>query len=256
MKCPRCQAVFSATADESGTVVCTSCGVRLRSRTPVADEGPARARRDIGPALARRGAAAEAVPPFVARADAPMALDPALSDALRQVLGEVRAVRKTQEQILALLQTQRAPQRGDEDDEPFYDAAAATPVRSRRRKSVLLIDDDERTRQEAVDALQAADVPVRAVTDGNGALSAIAEERPDVVVLELGVGGPMAGKDVVNVIKATMEWVDIPILLYTRLPISSQKEARQIHGADELVAKATDGVATLVQRVISLFRRG
>jgi hypothetical protein len=66
----------------------------------------------------------------------------------------------------------------------------------------------------------------------------------------------MAGKDVVNVIKATMEWVDIPIVLYTRLPIPSQKEARQIHGADELVAKSPNGVEALVMRVISLFRRG
>ena len=36
----------------------------------------------------------------------------------------------------------------------------------------------------------------------------------------------MPGKDVVNVIKATMEWVDVPIVLYTRIPIESQKEAR------------------------------
>ncbi len=52
-------------------------------------------------------------------------------------------------------------------------------------------------------------------------LGAIAEERPDVVVLELGMGGSMAGKDVVNVIKATMEWVDIPIVLYTQSSIRS-----------------------------------
>jgi hypothetical protein len=66
----------------------------------------------------------------------------------------------------------------------------------------------------------------------------------------------MGGKDVVNVIKATMEWVDIPIVLYTRLPIASQKEARQIHGADELVPKGLNGVDALVMRVIALFRRG
>ncbi len=32
-------------------------------------------------------------------------------------------------------------------------------------------------------------------------------------------------------VKATMEWVGIPILLYTRLPIESAKQARTIHGA-------------------------
>ena len=226
MKCPRCQNVFSATPDASGTAVCTSCGARLRART--------------------------------AAPDAP-APETALSDALRHVLGEIRVVRQTQEQILALLQAQaRATPPGDADDEaPFAGLAVGeTPVRSRRRKSVLLIDDDAHTRQEALDALQAAEVPARAVSDGNAALGAIAEERPDVVVLELGMGGSMAGKDVVNVIKATMEWVDIPIVLYTRLPIASQKEARQLHGADELVPKGPTGADALVVRVIALFRRG
>ena len=58
-----------------------------------------------------------------------------------------------------------------------------------------------------------------------------------MIVLELGLGGDMAGKDVINMIKATMEWVDIPIVLWTREPVQSQKEARQIHGADEVVAE-------------------
>jgi CheY-like chemotaxis protein len=188
----------------------------------------------------------------------PAASDPALAEALRHVLAEMREVRKTQELILALVQAQaRSSQREDDDEEPFASGGAGeTPVRSRRRKSVLIIDDDAQTRQEAVDAFQAAEVPARSVADGNAALTAIAEERPDVVVLELGMGGSMAGKDVVNVIKATMEWVDIPIVLYTRLPIPSQKEARQIHGADELVPKGPNGTDGLVMRVIALFRRG
>jgi DNA-binding response OmpR family regulator len=65
----------------------------------------------------------------------------------------------------------------------------------------------------------------------------------------------MAGKDVINMIKATMEWVDVPIILYTRLPIESQREARQIHGADEFVLKAS-GPEMLVARVITVFRKG
>jgi DNA-binding response OmpR family regulator len=84
----------------------------------------------------------------------------------------------------------------------------------------------------------------------------MAVERPDVVVLELGLGGRMAGKDVVNMIKATMEWVDVPIVLYTRMGIESQREARQIHGADEFVLKGESSADALVGRIISVFRRG
>jgi DNA-binding response OmpR family regulator len=139
---------------------------------------------------------------------------------------------------------------GDDDDD---DRSSKAPVRSRRRKSVLLIDDDPASTSAAVAALEAAEVPVAVADDGNRAIAAIAQEKPDVIALELDMKGAMAGKDVVNMIKATMEWVDIPIVLYTRLPIASQKDAR-IHGADELVMK-TEGPAALVARVISLFRK-
>ena len=95
---------------------------------------------------------------------------------------------------------------------------------------------------------------MRAFGDGNHALAAIAEQKPDVIVLEVQVGGDLAGKDLVNMIKATMEWVDIPIVLWTRENVSNQREARQVHGADEVVGKS-QGAAALVARVITLFRR-
>jgi CheY-like chemotaxis protein len=129
------------------------------------------------------------------------------------------------------------------------------PVRSRRRKTVLLLDDDAAARQSAVSALERAEVPVRAYGDGNAGLQALADERCDVLVLELAMGGAMGGKDVVNLIKATMEWVDIPIVLYTRVPVAGQKEARTIHGADELVQKGPGSEEALVARVIQVFRR-
>jgi DNA-binding response OmpR family regulator len=65
----------------------------------------------------------------------------------------------------------------------------------------------------------------------------------------------MGGKDVINMIKATMEWVDVPIILWTREAVSTQKEARQEHGADELVTKVS-GAGALVTRVITVFRGG
>jgi DNA-binding response OmpR family regulator len=65
----------------------------------------------------------------------------------------------------------------------------------------------------------------------------------------------VSGRDVINMIKATMEWVGIPIVLYTGLPIESQKEARTIHGADDLVRKGPGDVEALVSRVIEIFQR-
>jgi CheY-like chemotaxis protein len=210
---------------------------------------------------------AKTAPPDEPAAAPPPA--PVQAEALEAVLEEIRALRRTQDEILALLRElparPAAPVRDHDDpfggfegdlDTPMSVPVATAPLRSRRRKTVLLVDDDAGTRLSAVAAFEKAEVPVRAVGDGNAALSALAEEKSDVLVLELAMGGAMGGKDVVNLIKATMEWVDIPIVLYTRLPVQSQKEARQVHGADEVVLKAPGGEEALLARVIQIFRRG
>jgi CheY-like chemotaxis protein len=176
---------------------------------------------------------------------------------LETVLAELRAIREAQQEVLGLLNLRLPPPpRVQETFAGFEEAAVPlAPVRTRRRKTVLLIDDDPTTRDAAVAELEQAQVPVRAVADGNAGIQAIAAEKPDVIAIELALVGAMAAKDVINMIKATMEWVDIPILLYTRAPLASQKEARAEHGADELVLKRS-GPAALVSRVIAIFRRG
>jgi CheY-like chemotaxis protein len=180
----------------------------------------------------------------------PTALAPTSQDTLELVLRELRFLRELQERILQLLERSPAGSHDSSNDE----AAEVSPIRARRRKSVVLIDDDPATREAAVAEMMQADIPVRAFAEGNAAISAIADEKPDVIVLELALAGSMEGRDVINMVKATMEWVEIPIVLWTRAPVASQREARQIHGADEIVPKA-NGAAALVARVITLFRR-
>jgi DNA-binding response OmpR family regulator len=175
------------------------------------------------------------------------------------MMGELKALRGLQVEILSMLKAMASVGSSAPPPPETDDAFAPPPpsaVRTRRRKTVLVIDDDEQTRKAAGAALEQAEVPVRTAPDGSSGLEAMASERPDVVVLELGMAGRMAGKDVVNMIKATMEWVDIPIVLYTRVPIESQKEARITHGADEIVPKGPGAPEALVARVIALFRRG
>jgi CheY-like chemotaxis protein len=183
---------------------------------------------------------------------------------LAALLSEVRAVRETQHLILQALEGLRraapAPDAASSAAEladpevAGVGAAGLSAIRAHPRKTVVLVDDDPQTCEAAVAELLHADVPVRAFDDGNAALSAIAEEKPDAIVLELGMGGDMGGRDLVNFVKATMEWVDIPIILWTREPVASQEEARQIHGADEWVPKS-GGTAGLLARVITVFRR-
>ena len=273
MKCPRCQHVFSATPDAAGLVNCPGCNSRLRTRPAAA---PAAAGPRPGPVAVPPpppAPAPDTIPPSRTSpvpAPAPLtAVRPPAADsgrALDAILDELRGLRDGQREILDLLRQPSAPRPspesapeplgvfGDDDDRPAPPPPAA--VRSRRRKTVLLIDDDPEALAAAVAALERAEVPVRSVTDGNAGVAAIAEEKPDVIVMELALKGAMAGKDVINMIKATMEWVDVPMVLATRLSIESQREARQIHCAYEYVLKGPGSPDALVGRVIALFRKG
>jgi CheY-like chemotaxis protein/ribosomal protein S27E len=235
IKCPRCGNPISSSADAEGVVVCNTCNARLRPQP-----------------------------------SAQAAASPAQIEAL---VAEVRAVRRMQgeilqfqAQMLALLKSQQTSTpttspiaTSDADagdaDEP---GASETPVLPRvrqRRKTVLVVDDDGETLKAAVAALEEAQIPLRTASNGNAALEALAHDKPDVLVIELGIGEPLQGKDFINHVKATMEWIDIPIVLYTRIFVQSQQEARLVHGADEVVLKGPGSPEALLNRVVYLFQR-
>jgi CheY-like chemotaxis protein len=174
------------------------------------------------------------------------------------------AVYLTQQQIIELLQTHlgrgrvtpEPPRRERKDvvEGAEFMAFPPAPARARKRKSVLLVDDDETTLRGAVAALEKADVPVRTATNGNEALAALSQEPPDVIALEAELSGDPGGADLVKRVKATMEWITIPIVLYTRARVQSQEEARAAYGADAFVLKGPRGPAALVSQVITVFR--
>jgi CheY-like chemotaxis protein/ribosomal protein S27E len=263
MNCPKCRTSITQSFDPDSIVTCPGCGARLMAKAAALRSQGGKA-KPAAPALDPDLTPPVTVPPKpamevdlggedsapAAKAAAPgpgSAPAPATLDA---VLQELQMLRATQMQILELLSRGGPPPKTDPGPN---ETQVLAPVRSRRRKTVLLVDDDSATREGALAELTQAAVPVRAVEDGNAALAAIADEKPDVIVLELGLSGEMGGKDLINLIKATMEWVDIPVILWTREDVSSQKEARQEHGADEVVTKAS-GAAALVNRVITVFR--
>ncbi len=288
MNCPRCKTPIGPLSSPDSIVTCPGCGSRLMTRSaalrsqgapkpgaeaPPPPAPPAGTVPTDSPSSGTQAPTSAMTPGTHPAAAAP----PPGSDttsrkrkgdakasraetdaALELLLREVRSLREGQGVILAAVDALRRSLSPDTassfagfggDDGP-----GLAPIRVGQGKTVMVVDDDPLTREAAAAELRRSEVPVRVCADGNAALAAIAEEKPDVIVLELGLGGEMGGKDLVNMLKATMDWVDIPIVLWTREAVSSQKEARQIHGADEVVPKS-EGAAALVARVINAFRR-
>lgn len=270
-KCPRCNAPITMLPDPRGLVHCQACGTWLRSVTPAAG------------APASGGQAVEAMPPVTpASTVAPALAAVAPSPEIQTLISEIRDLRRMQAEILQLqaqvltalrswpppAALERGPGAPPADtaageveildaDDVFVAHAATAPALPRvrrRRKTVLLIDDDPATLRDAMAALEQAQVPARSVDGGQAGIAAIAAEKPDVIVLELDLGEPMSGRDFVSMLKATMEWVDIPLLLYTRLAIDGSKQVRIDYGADDFVLKGPGSAQALVNRVIGIFQ--
>ncbi len=255
IQCPKCAAAVTATPDAWGFVTCTACGVRLRLGTggsppPAADiqavlDELRSLRRMQGEILQAQAQILNMLTGRTLSARAPVAAPPAPASPA--------ASAPTARPAVPSAPLAAAPARAAASP-PAPSAPGAVPRVRQRRKTVLVVDDDAEAALAAVTALEQAQVPVRLAADGHQAVAAIAAQKPDTIVLELALGDPLPGRDLVNMIKATMEWVDIPIVLHTRLPVADITEARTQHGADELVLKGPGSPEALVNRVIHLFQ--
>ena len=176
---------------------------------------------------------------------------------MEALLAELREMRRVQAEILLLLRSESPAPLPPPIAFPALAAPApppnAAPTANGARR-VLVIDSDVEAAAVAADALQTARLRVEIAPDGNAALAAIARDKPDAIVLDLEIGGAMSGKDVINLVRATMEWVDVPVVLYTTTPITSLEDARAVHGGDAFVPKPA-GTEALVDCVRSVLRR-
>ena len=269
-KCSRCQTKFAASVQTDGFVLCPGCGSRLKYRKPAA--GVAAKPPEMTQELSAAGVAAsmergkrESQSSSVGSAPSASVRDSDKNTAptSRSSLEELMfALYQTQKQMLTLLEERLVPVRAVEDapqsdtiagDDDFAAFPPAT-TRANKRKSVLLIDDDDASRAAAVAALEKAEVPVRTAVSGQAAMELLTEETPDVIALEGEMSGEISGKDIIDRVKAVMEWVNIPILLYTQARVESQQEARLQYGADGYILKGPQGPDALVSQVIALFR--
>jgi CheY-like chemotaxis protein len=123
----------------------------------------------------------------------------------------------------------------------------AVPPFRRGRKRVLIIDADERSLKVARAALEAADVPVLSATSIT-ATPNDNEKGPDLIIVDPLSSGPP--QEVVEQIRAKKEWATLPIVLYTRIPVSEAEGA----GVEARVLKDSRAPEVLVGRVIDIFR--
>jgi two-component system KDP operon response regulator KdpE len=121
---------------------------------------------------------------------------------------------------------------------------------SKAERRVLVIDDEPGIRRVVRAALRDDVSSVLEARSGNEGLSLAAAERPDLIVLDLGLPD-MDGIDVCRRLRA---WTTVPILVLSARDSETEKTALLDAGADDYVTKPF-GPAELRARVRAQLRR-
>jgi two-component system, OmpR family, KDP operon response regulator KdpE len=115
---------------------------------------------------------------------------------------------------------------------------------------ILVVDDEPQIRRLLRIACESAGYRVDEASTGGEGLSLAATNRPDAIILDLGLPD-VAG---IDVLRRLREWTDRPVLILSARPDPADKVEALDTGADDYVTKPFDTVE-LLARIRVLLRR-
>jgi two-component system, OmpR family, KDP operon response regulator KdpE len=120
-----------------------------------------------------------------------------------------------------------------------------------RRNRVLVVDDERPIRRLLHTSLSAEGYEVIEAETGAQALASAAREKPDIVLLDLG----LPDQDGLDVLRQIREWSKVPVIVVTVRSTETEKVAALDSGADDYVTKPF-GMAELSARLRTALRHG
>jgi DNA-binding response OmpR family regulator len=125
---------------------------------------------------------------------------------------------------------------------------AHDPKADTKQKKILLVEDDDALASVYETRLKAEGFDVRRVPNGEDALAAALEYKPDLTILDV-MMPKVNGFDVLDILRNTPETANIKIVMLTALSQESDKNRAKSLGADDYLVKSQVVIADVVERI-------
>lgn len=112
---------------------------------------------------------------------------------------------------------------------------------------VVLIEDTPQNAQLAEKLMRKAGLTVIVAEDGEMGLTAIFDEKPDLVLVDLGLPD-IDGQTVVALLRQHEEMAGMPIIAFTAYPEATAQEMAEAYGCDGVITKPIN-TRTFAQQV-------
>ena len=117
-----------------------------------------------------------------------------------------------------------------------------------QKKKILLVEDDMALSAVYRSRLEIEGFDVREANNGEDALSATVEYRPDLILLDV-MMPKISGFDVLDILLNTPETANVRIIMLTALSQPKDKERAESLGVDDYLVKSQVVIGDVVARV-------
>ena len=115
-------------------------------------------------------------------------------------------------------------------------------------KKILLVEDDESLASVYTMRLQAEGFTLKRVANGEEALAAAMEYRPNLILLDV-MMPKVSGFDVLDILRNTPEIANVKIIMLTALGQDVDKQRAKDMGADDYLVKSQVVIADVIAHV-------
>ena len=116
------------------------------------------------------------------------------------------------------------------------------------KKKILLVEDDEALASVYKSRLDIEGFDTKDVYNGEDALSAAMEFKPDLILLDA-MMPKISGFDVLDILRNTPEIADIRVIMLTALSQPKDKERAEALGVNDYLVKSQVVIGDVIERV-------